>query len=163
VADSLIVSWKYQTSSCNGSVPSINKVPHTFGSSVKVTNKSSDFTLLLLDKKPPSGTVYLGWNANASALGTGTDVTVIHHPDGSWKRISFADVAASAGNYWRVVYAQGSTEGGSSGSPLILDSAKQIVGQLSKGNASCANMSGTDDYGKFSVSWTKGLSTYLNK
>ncbi len=159
-ADTTIVFWKYHTSACNGLVPSFSSVPRTAGSNLKVKSDSSDFSLLLLDGKPPGGTTYLGWNTGA--LQTNTAITVIHHPDGTWKRISFGKVTQTSGNFWRVVYSQSSTEGGSSGSPL-LNSSKQVVGQLSRGTAACTNLSGYDDYGKFSVSWTKGLSKYLGR
>jgi lysyl endopeptidase len=159
VADSSIVFWNYGTSSCGGSVPSLESRPRTQGSSVKATSSSSDFTLLLLDHKPPSGTKYLGWTT--SALSTNAPITVIHHPAGTFKRITFGKVTQTSGNFWRVVYSESSTEGGSSGSPL-LNSSKQIVGQLYAGTASCTNTSGYDKFGKFGVSWTKGLSTYLN-
>lgn len=160
VADSTVVFWKYHTSSCKGLVPSLDSRPRTSGSDLKATSSSSDFTLLLLDKKPPSGTTYLGWTTKA--LATNAAITVIHHPAGTFKRISFGKVTKTNGNFWRVVYSQSSTEGGSSGSPL-LNSSKQVVGQLFAGTALCTNTSGYDTYGKFSVSWTKGLSTYLNK
>jgi V8-like Glu-specific endopeptidase len=109
-------------------------------------------------RQTAGGTKYLGWTTKA--LQTNTAITVIHHP-GTWKRISFGKVTQTSGNFWRVVYSQSSTEGGSSGSPL-LNSSKQVVGQLYAGTALCTNMSGYDRFGKFSVSWTKGLSTYLN-
>ncbi len=161
VADTLIVFWTYQTSTCRGLVPSLQSVPRTNGSSVKVHSSSSDVSLLLLDGKPPKGTTYLGWTTGTPPANA--PITVIHHPDGTWKRISFGKITSSSGNFWRVVYSKSSTEGGSSGSPLLLNSTKQIVGQLFRGDASCSNMRGIDEYGKFSASWTKGLSTYLNK
>jgi V8-like Glu-specific endopeptidase len=161
VADSLLVFFKFGTSSCNGSHPTLSlSLPHTSGSNVKATSRTSDVTLLQLDKKPPSGTTYAGWTTQS--LSNGTDVTVIHHPAGTYKRISFADIVSGSGNFWTVVYAESSTEGGSSGSPLLLDSTKQIVGQLFRGDAACANPTGVDEYGKFSVSFSK-LSSFLNK
>jgi V8-like Glu-specific endopeptidase len=159
-ADTLEVIWKFATSSCHGPVPSFSSRPTTQGSDLKATSSSSDFTLLLLDHKPPSGTTYLGWTTKS--LPTNQDITVIHHPDGTFTRISFGRITQTSGNFWRVVYSQSSTEGGSSGSPLLL-STKQIVGQLYAGTASCTNMSGYDKFGKFSVSWTKGLSAFLDK
>jgi V8-like Glu-specific endopeptidase len=163
VARTLEVSWKFGTNSCNGSVPNERNVPKTRGSKVQSTGSSSDFTLLLLDKKPPSGSTYLGWTTES--LANGTDVTCIHHPAGAYKRISFADITGTgkSTNFWRVVYVQSSTEGGSSGSPLMLDSTRQIVGTLSSGSASCANPAGFDDFGKFSKSFSSGVSKFLNK
>jgi hypothetical protein len=46
----------------------------------------------------------------------------------------------------------GVTEGGSSGSP-IYNSNGQLIGQLTGGDASCANLTGPDYYGKIAYSW----------
>jgi hypothetical protein len=90
----------------------------------------------------------------------------IHHPQGDEKRISFEDDPTSTtsvgldtspgdGTHIRVAdWDLGTTEGGSSGSPL-LDPAHRVVGQLHGGYAACGNDL-PDWYGRLSVSWTGG-------
>ncbi len=66
-------------------------------------------------------------------------------------------------NFWKVVYTESSTEGGSSGSALLNDEL-QITGQLTGGNASCSSVNNPyyyDVFGKFSASWDLGISDYL--
>ncbi|MCH7534776.1 MAG: T9SS type A sorting domain-containing protein [Bacteroidetes bacterium] len=59
---------------------------------------------------------------------------------------------------WQVVWNDGSTEIGSSGSPLF-NTKHQIIGQLYGGEASCSTMSNPDYFGRFASSWTGGGTT----
>lgn len=158
-AASSYVTWNYHTSVCNGAVPDYYSLPYSAGASLKYTSGTIDVTLILLDQNPPGGTTYLGWTTSTPSYGD--DVTVIHHPSGAWKRISFADVEGTSGNYISVQYNQSSTEGGSSGAPLM-NAQKMLIGNLSSGDAACNYMNGTDDYGKFASAWSAGLSAYLD-
>ncbi|MGB0917986.1 MAG: T9SS type A sorting domain-containing protein, partial [Flavobacteriales bacterium] len=59
----------------------------------------------------------------------------------------------SGAETWRIgAWEEGTTEPGSSGSPLF-DQNKRIVGQLYGGSASCNLLNDPDYYGKFSTSW----------
>ena len=168
VADTAIVFWNYHTSACNGLVPSLGSVPRTSGAAILATRETSDFTLLLLDGGPPPGTAFLGWTTQAMARDT--PVAVIQHPAGAWKRIGFGKVldpganGGAGGKFWLVGLTAGAVEGGSSGSPLFSPS-QQVVGQLmgGSGNGLCNDPKIVDEFGKFSVSWAEGLSTYLNR
>ena len=81
----------------------------------------------------------------------------------SQEKISFDyDNASNSGNYWDIdSWDDGTTEPGSSGSPLFDGETHRIIGQLYGGVASCTNF-GYDTYGKTSVSWGLGLNTYLD-
>ncbi|MCC6157286.1 MAG: trypsin-like peptidase domain-containing protein [Deltaproteobacteria bacterium] len=158
-ADAIIVVWNYHTSSCDGSVPNPVTLPNSAGSEMLAHSSQSDFALFLLDEDPPAGPTYLGWTTDA--LASGEDITVVHHPDGAWKRITFGDQVGGDTNFWEVRYTDGSTEGGSSGSPLFNDDML-VVGQLYGGSAWCTNMNGTDEFGKFSRSWDLGIEPWLN-
>ena len=59
---------------------------------------------------------------------------------------------------------QGVVEQGSSGSAafLTLQGKRYVVGQLFRGSSSCSNPQGTDDYGRFDVSYRSALSKWLN-
>src|SRR5262249_59097431 len=55
--------------------------------------ESGDFSLILLPDVP-SGVTFAGWDPGGPAVGG--DVTGIHHPSGSWKRISFGERTGDA-------------------------------------------------------------------
>ncbi|MDQ3190204.1 MAG: T9SS type A sorting domain-containing protein [Bacteroidota bacterium] len=126
------------------------------GANKRANNPNSDFLLLeMFDPVPLSYVPYFsGWtNENIPAVnGVG-----IHHPNGDIKKISeYTQPVVSeiwgATETWRVnSWNQGTTEPGSSGSPLY-DQNQRIVGQLFGGLASC-NDPLEDYYGKFSESW----------
>ncbi|MCZ7586826.1 MAG: trypsin-like peptidase domain-containing protein [Deltaproteobacteria bacterium] len=157
-ADSVIIYWNFHTSVCNGAVPPHGSLPTSSGSDVMAENETSDFTLLKLDENPPGGTWFLGWSTDALAVND--PITVIHHPDAAWKRISFGHLVGSDANFWEVVYTESSTEGGSSGSPLFNEN-RQVIGQLWGGYALCTRMNDTDEFGKFGESWNRGISDFL--
>jgi len=111
---------------------------------------------------------YAGWDATGSAPSSSVG---IHHPDGDIKKISVDNNLAVSSDFdpdpapypsnsqWKVVdWDKGTTEGGSSGSPLFDDNSQKIIGQLTGGYAACGNSS-SDYYGKFSMSWDYGSSS----
>jgi hypothetical protein len=169
-ANSLEVYWRYDTTTCNGTAPSLDSLSRSSGSAVLATRAMdlSDFSFLLLDQDPPTGTYFLGWNASDALIGSA--VHGIHHPDGSYKRISFGSITSNfppldginSANYWAVVWNSGVTEGGSSGSPLIYNSG-QVVGQLTGGNSDfpCTDPNSIDIYGRFSKTYPF-VSGYIN-
>jgi hypothetical protein len=173
-ASSLVVYWNYQNSFCrqpgsaasggsgNGSLSLFNT-----GAIWKAGWASSDFTLVELDDPLPleANAFFAGWNRSQ----TYNEATYIgvHHPDGKEKRISFADTEpyqgawgsgntqVPGGNHviipdWNI----GTTESGSSGSPLF-DNNKLVIGQLHGGAANCSNDL-YDSYGAFWASWNGG-------
>ncbi|KAG0211575.1 hypothetical protein BGX33_004218 [Mortierella sp. NVP41] len=91
-------------------------------------------------------------------------VVGIHHPSGDSKKISFfyngsllracwSECQPGEMFHWQIPrWDQGTTEPGSSGSPLF-DADKRIVGQLHGGSASCWNRNGYDVYGAIHASF----------
>jgi hypothetical protein len=143
-------------------------VPSTLGAELLATApywEFSDVTLLRLTGVVPGGLTYAGWTTEA--LDVDESVIGVHHPDGSFKRICFGNLL-SEGNpdrsrspvYWVVIWSEGTTEPGSSGSPLF-NMNQQVVGQLYGGSASCINMDQPDYYGKFGASYPF-LAEYLD-
>lgn len=128
----------------------------TGGAQFHAASSGSDFYLAeILGTIPDSfNPYYNGWSRTTSA---GTESTGIHHPRGDAKKIAFnTDALVSSGSYWRVTeWEQGTTEGGSSGSPLF-NQDRLIVGQLFGGFASCSARDEWDEYGKLSESWEGG-------
>ncbi|MCC6157506.1 MAG: hypothetical protein IT350_05585 [Deltaproteobacteria bacterium] len=158
-ADTLVVFWNYETDACNGTVPSLAGLPQSAGAEYVAGNALSDFTLLSLAQDPPAGTYHLPLSLDP--LAGGEAITVVHHPDLTHKRITYGNQLGDAGTHWTVKYYEGSTEGGSSGSPLF-NAQNEIVGQLTGGGAACSRMFLTDRFGKVSMSWDRGLSDYLS-
>ncbi|RMG44708.1 MAG: hypothetical protein D6718_09405 [Acidobacteria bacterium] len=129
------------------------------GSTLVATYAPSDFTLLELDVDPPESynVYYNGWSRSSTPASASW---CIHHPNNDEKSISrnldpLVDGRAWGPDHWRVTeWEDGTTEPGSSGSPLF-DPDHRIVGQLHGGTASCTSHT-YDEFGKLSVSWTGG-------
>jgi hypothetical protein len=170
-ADTLEAYWFYQTPACDGTPPAIISVPRTVGGADflvgSATDAGTDLSFLRLRNTPPPGVGQLGWSTLSEP--TGADSICIHHPRGDFKRIAFGNVTdSSAGdpfyvdtcgssqrltaNFYQSTWTDGTTEGGSSGSPL-LNANQQIIGQLWGGYASCSLPDCPDYYGRFEVSY----------
>ncbi len=175
-AASLVTYWNYETSSCGGT-PNGSLSDWQSGSYFRAEYSTSDFTLVEMDSAPNPdwGVTFAGWDRS------GADASMavgIHHPSCDEKRISFEYDSTTTtsylgtsvpgdGTHVRLIdWDLGTTEGGSSGSPLF-NQNHHAIGQLHGGYAACGNDS-SDWYGKFSVSWTGGgtsssrLSTWLD-
>jgi PKD repeat protein len=159
VAENWIVVFNYESPSCEDiDGPTNQSIQNTI---VRASSFASDLLLLELSEQPPAeyDVFYNGWDRSDNI---NTLSTAIHHPRGDIKKISFdydntaPDTYLGGGgvqnSYWRITqWDLGTTEGGSSGSPLF-SSEKRIIGQLHGGYASCTNLE-PDWYGKFSYSW----------
>ena len=162
-ASTLEFYWEYQTPSCSGTPPSPNVVPRTTGGADYLagmggTGQSgggNDFSLLLLRNDPPANLTRVGFSSAVQSLGT--DVTCVHHPRGDYKRITFGELTNTSNPhqafYHEVIWSNGTTEPGSSGSPMLLTATQQIIGQLWGGGASCSNLSAPDYYGRFDITY----------
>ena len=160
--------WHYESPRCTATGDP--KYRSTTGATLIANNKDTDFALLKLIEDPLNKNkvtpYYLGWNATENP---GTGGVGIHHPAGDIKKISFANQIENFPNsicwgkpplcpdgislpntHWKVNFINGTTEGGSSGSPFINYDHK-VIGQLHGGDTTCAPV--TKYYGKLSVSW----------
>nr|WP_225980375.1 hypothetical protein [Paracidovorax avenae] len=102
----------------------------------------------------------------------------IHHPKGDLQKISFGSIVAlsscsaltdssttfscsgTSGNFYRVNWTQGVTEGGSSGSGVFVNGA--LVGTLYGGSITCTSNGGSDFYGRFDVAYGAALQQWLS-
>lgn len=134
------------------------------GATLKARNADSDFCLVELSETPPINynVFYAGWDRRDTPS---TSSVGIHHPSGDVKKISWDNQPTTSTDYepnaylenshWKISnWEDGTTEGGSSGSPLF-NQDHRIIGQLHGGWAACGNTS-PDYYGKFSMSWDRG-------
>lgn len=160
-AASLVTYWNYQKTTCGGRA-SGRKDQFNTGSTYLAGSARTDFVLVKLNKQPAAeyDVRYAGWDA------TGEDATsavAIHHPATDEKSISFENEPTTVTTYLREDipgdgthvrvedWDKGTTEPGSSGSPLF-DQNHRVIGQLHGGYASCRSQT-SDWYGRFSESW----------
>ncbi|NND64280.1 MAG: T9SS type A sorting domain-containing protein [Flavobacteriaceae bacterium] len=141
------------------------------GAELRANNPVSDFALVELFNPIPSSwdVAFAGWDHS----GANPEFQVgIHHPNGDIMKICRDDnpavkenangtdvwlikgVTAGEGNGWEI----GTTESGSSGSPLFNENG-HIIGQLYAGQSFCngiENNNEYDVYGRIGVSWNAG-------
>jgi hypothetical protein len=155
-----IFMFRYESPTCDDIEGPTNYT--ISGSTLLASSFISDFGLVRLSEQPPESyqVYYSGWSTIDVAPQYST---CIHHPLGDIKKISFDYDPATTADYlepdgvthWRIgAWDNGTTEGGSSGSPLF-DQSHRLIGQLHGGYASCANIA-SDWFGKFAVSWDSG-------
>lgn len=146
------IYWLYQPATCGGTVPSLASVPQSAVCTRLSNSAGSDYSLLMVEGTVPDGLFWAGWSS--ATVTNGTASTGIHHPDGSWKRISFANkISGASSGFIRMDWTDGPTEPGSSGSGIFRNDTQQLVGQLYGGPSSCANES-YDDYGAFATTYS---------
>ncbi len=182
-AASMVIYWNYENSTCrppgspasggngDGSLSQFSSGVNFLDTSGGGTSGGPDWTVVETDDPiPPEYNVFLnGWDrrdqATASAI-------AIHHPRVEEKRISFENDPTSITSYLSATpnpngthirvedWDLGTTEGGSSGSPLY-SPEKRVIGQLSGGFASCTSQT-ADWYGRMARNMTTGAEAFLD-
>ena len=171
-AASIVVYWNYQNSTCrtpgsaeSGANGDGSLAQNQTGAVVRATYAASDFTLLEFDDAadPAYNLSWSGWDRRDLAP---AGATGIHHPRVAEKRITHSDnplrvegYLGNSGNshLWVQWNQRGTTEGGSSGSPIYSPEGR-VIGQLHGGYASCTTTGAdhVDWYGRLFTSWTGG-------
>ncbi len=178
-ADTVEVLWHYNTPTCNGTPPAYNTLLESDGAILLKRHPGADWSLLGLLEAPQTDT-YLGWDAGNWA--SGNAATGVHHPRGTFKRIStgtsagttdgvqFCDASIGtvacnctgglciSGDVFNVGYTSGTTEPGSSGSPAF-DSNRRVRGALTGGPVGCAPVN--SQYGRLDRAFAN-LRYFLN-
>ncbi len=164
----VVVYWNFESPVC-GQQDGGSTLQFTSGASHVASSAVSDFYLLELSEEPDPdfGVNYAGWDRTATVPSA---AVAIHHPSTAEKSISFENDPLSVTSYLQTAtpgngthlrvadWDGGTTEGGSSGSPLF-NPQHRVVGQLHGGYAACGNNL-ADWYGRINTSWEGGgLST----
>ena len=178
-APSLVAYWNYENSTCRppGSGASGGPGDGTLsdfstGSTLRAEGAASDFTLVELDRAPDEEfeVSFSGWDARFYEP---VGVVGIHHPRTDEKRISFEydqtastvgltsspEVPVNDSTHLKVRdWDLGTTEPGSSGSPIYDLNTQRVLGQLHGGGAACGNDL-YDGYGRIARSWDNGAAS----
>jgi len=169
VANSCQFNFFYRRNTCAASATA-SAGSNITGGDLIVTQAASDCTLLMIRPTLPANVYWVGWTNNN--VPTNTASTCLHHPDGSYQRISFGTKNAASfpcgspqTNWSRLswnpasqygVTSTGVTEGGSSGSAIYRNSDRRMYGVLTCGGSSCSSTSPDDGYGRIDVAISSG-------
>lgn len=162
-------NWQSLAPNCPGNTGGPQPYPSTWvtrnGATLRASSAATDFALLLLNGggigvNPIEANLALaGWNRANQAP---TSTTIIHHPAGDAKKITFDFNPAqqqvfNGAQCWFLQTDLGSTEGGSSGSPYF-DQNRRIIGQhFGINQTNLAICDRTNRFGgRFDLSWTGG-------
>ncbi len=155
-AQNTIVFFNYRSPSCRTSIIGTEEMSLA-ATDLLLWEQSLDIALLKLKDIPPAWyrPYYAGWNTNTPAS---SKYTAIHHPMSKTQKIANTEsplqlvtfsgtdgtFTMESNVHWRVArWLNGTTEGGSSGSPLF-DANKRLIGTLTGGASYCT--SPYDDY-----------------
>jgi lysyl endopeptidase len=164
--------YNYEYTTCTSGITAPNYGTIS-GSTAIALFSGSDMALMKMNNYPYAqyNVHYLGYDANG---GTPSNTIGIHHPGGDVKKVSIDNQAPTAGNVtiggqtsavWNTRFDSGTTEGGSSGSPLF-DQNYRVIGQLygvgwAYGSTydPCNLQGNTQYYGRIQTSWSGGGSS----
>lgn len=174
VASTLQTDWFYRAPACNSRTLSSSTTKRVNGATLLYASDSTDTVLLRLNDTPPVGAFFAGWDAGTQAIGA--SVVGLHHPRGDLLKISFGTInslsacastggtqfqcSGTTGNFYRINWSQGTTEGGSSGSALF-KGGTHVIGTLYGGGASCNSTASPEFYGRFDVAYNVALKNWL--
>lgn len=177
VASTLQTDWFYRSPTCNSRTLSSASTRRYSGAMLLYASSSTDTSFMKLNDAPPAGAYFAGWDASSAAGAAGTPVIGLHHPQGDLLKFSMGNVISQAictsmggsqvscsgvsGNFYRVGWTKGTTEGGSSGSALFGSDGRSVIGTLYAGNATCGMATTYDFYGRFDVAYNTALKQWL--
>jgi hypothetical protein len=148
VAGRIVCFFNYTSPTCDNLMRGTEEM--SVSSAIyRAVNEKSDMALLELAEAPPAyyQPYYAGWTIEER--GDKPPYAGIHHPRASVKRINICEdrlsirtfnireMAFYSNSHWNVaLWNEGSTDSGSSGSPLF-DSSHRVTGYLSGGSSTC--------------------------
>ena len=169
-ANRIVVFFNYDSPVCSRDIRGPLQMSLASSDSVLIT-ESHDISLLRLKDDIPREfqPYFLGWNLSVSPP---SPFHGIHHPSGGMKKVATSSNNVSLSTWgqwwgapnahWTVRWSEASTEGGSSGSP-ILDRNNRIIGTLTGGTSYCNPVRGADSFAALSRAWNvSGINTTVN-
>ncbi len=157
-ADTLQTYWFYKSSGCKDNIQAPGAVTLAGGAFLRHENLTTDTLLLELKNAPPTGATYVGW-FRRRINDLDRKIEGIHHPRGDVKKYSLGKVTNLSTSLdgrtplTQVNWDLGTTEKGSSGSPLFTVTSKgdyKLRGGLYGGSASCEDPGAIDAYSQLS-------------
>jgi hypothetical protein len=157
IAQTLNTYWFYAAAACNSGTAA-QFVHLRGGARLLGRSQDSDWSIVRLNETPPAGTMFAAWRAEAIA--TGTAVVTIHHPEGDLAKFSQGQVTGTLaiaddyvdGTFTQVVWSQGVTEPGSSGSLVATLAAAgshyEVRGALYAGASACSSPHAPDYFSR---------------
>ncbi|MEM8930085.1 MAG: serine protease [Acidobacteriota bacterium] len=160
-ASSVVVIWNHQLETCDGTTTEPGPQFQT-GAILRAVDRRADIALIELDDPPPppAQVAWAGWDRSDDEP---VRAAAIHHPNTDRKRIALTDGPVHAAHHLQKArvrgadhlrvsgWTRGTTEGGSSGSPLFNEDFR-AVGVLHGGYAACGN-GDADWFGRLSAAW----------
>jgi hypothetical protein len=156
--------WSWKRPSCGSvTIDDFEQVPG--GATILMNSLGVDTSLLQLNRMPPPGTVFAGWDAGLVL--PMTPVATVHHPAGDLRKINLGTMVRTtpydlevidlavypAGSLYETLWTVGITEQGSSGSALLTYDgsfgAYLVRGVLTGSNSSCGYSSGYSYHQQF--------------
>ncbi|MDR2032676.1 MAG: InlB B-repeat-containing protein [Azoarcus sp.] len=176
-ASTLSTYWFHRSPACNGQGYDSRRNQLSGGATLLYQAASTDTAFLRLNGTPPGGAVFAGWRAGSNA--SGQEVTGVHSPVGERQKIAFGAISAvttlsrelggplrhpsgETNTHIEVIWNNGATEAGSSGSGLFDTSSRKLIGQLHGGEVPINCSGGKDYYGRFDLAYKDKLHEYLN-
>ncbi len=150
--------FKYQSPTCTPTQDD-NTYVTINGATFRSASPNTDMCLLELNRQLPlsEAITYNGWDRRTTNYTPG--LFGIHHPRGSVKKISFTTNTIYSGwngtfpdSHYSMNLTSGSSEGGSSGSPLF-NQDRRVIGQLHGGSGTCPSSSVRSLHGRLDLSW----------
>lgn len=142
VASTLQTNWFFRSSSCNSGSLQSSSIRKVGGARLLYASADTDISFMQLNDAPPAGALFAGWDV--STVSAGSSIIGLHHPRGDLLKLSMGTVvgqsscatisatqfscSGTTGNFYRVTWSQGTTEGGSSGSAIFR--AGRVTGTL---------------------------------
>jgi len=163
MAGSIVAFFNYHSPLCSTDIRGPLQMTLASADSVLIS-ENHDISLLKLKQAPPKEyqPYYLGWNAGSAPAGS---FHGLHHPNAGIKKVAVDNGPLETGSFsdpkynmepnafWVVrAWETASTEGGSSGSPL-LDRDKRVIGTLTGGVSECSSPRGPDVYASLYKFW----------
>lgn len=163
-ARNVVAHWFYETSRCGGDDVRAEAVTVGGGAQLLASDRALDASFLRLNRMPPPGVTFAGWNSQPPA--PGEPVTALHHANGEGTKVSHATVMPPPPyEFLAVAWTSGIVQGGSSGSGLFTRTDSPVPdllfrGGLASGNSSC-EAPGFALYSRIDKFWPK-IAPYLS-